>query len=252
MCAPITHPARIVSETSDCVVIEIWRPFGRSALDHVAGILDNYQHHRDDVLPPLWSLERIDDAVLEQFPESFSETTEVMIYRDRLAREAGYPSYAHLRRQVHRMSAGRSAVENAQVRLAQTNAATTLLRKMGIPPRCGSKGKGTGQIDVDAQAGDRLRVTLVHPESIDFSQLAATLKPYLPKSRLHVRVDDEGAHDRILQAHDLARRGLTAAEIAQALDLDDAEDRGRERVAEAKKAYVDLVRRLSLPALASA
>jgi hypothetical protein len=250
MCAPITHPVRIVSEASGCVVIDIWRSFGLAALEYVAGILDNYQDHRDDVLPPLWSLERIDDAVREQFPSSLSETNEVLAHQDWLAREAGYPSSAHVRRQGQRVSAGHSNVEKARLRLAEADAAMTLLRKIGIPPRCASKGRGTGHVDIDARTVDRLRVTLVHPESIDFKRLAATLKPYLPKSRLRVRVSDKGAHDRIFQVHDLARQGRTAPQIAQAMHLDDAEDRGRERVAELKKAYVDLVGRLSLPTLA--
>jgi hypothetical protein len=252
MCAPITHPVRIVSETSPSVVLEIWRPFGLAAVDYVAGILDNYQDHRDDVLPPLWSLDRIDDVVREQFPASVPEANEVLEYRDWLAREAGYRSYAYLQRQVQRTSAGRSVVENEQARIAETDAARALLRKTGIPPRRAQKGTGTGHFDIEAQPVDRLRVTILHPESIDFSELTAALKVYLAKSQFTVRVQHEAAHARIFQVHDRARQGLTASQIVEAMKLDDSEDRGRERVAQLKKAYADLVGRLSLPALASA
>ena len=51
MCAPITHPVRIVSDGPSDLVLDLWRPAGMAVLDHVAGMLDQYQEHRDDVLP---------------------------------------------------------------------------------------------------------------------------------------------------------------------------------------------------------
>jgi hypothetical protein len=67
MCAPITQPVGIVRNDSSDLVLDIWCPAGMAALDHVAGILDHYQQHREDVLPPRRSLQRIDTAVAEQF-----------------------------------------------------------------------------------------------------------------------------------------------------------------------------------------
>ena len=95
MCAPITHPVRIARDSPQVLVLDIWRPAGRAVLDHIAGILDHYQEHRDEALPPRWSLSRIDTAVRQQFGAAAvasKNADAVRDYRDALARLAGYPA----------------------------------------------------------------------------------------------------------------------------------------------------------------
>ena len=252
MCAPITHPVRIVSDDPPKLVLDIWRPAGKSVLDHLVGILDQYQDHRDDVLPPRWSLERIDEAVRGQFGPSASDAElvdEVSEYQKRLARAAGYSSYVNLTREVARLPARSSAAEEEQARIAETEAAMDSLRRPGIPPRLARKSGGPYQIGIQEQSDGWLRVTLAPPESVDYAELATKLTGDLNRASLTIRLTDEPAHRRIFQAYDLSRRRLTAPQIAEVMELEDSEDRGRERVAELKKAYGDLVGRLHVPAL---
>ena len=248
MCAPITHPVRIASDSPPVLVLDIWRPAGRAVLDHIAGILDHYQEHRDEALPPCWSLSRIETAVRQQFGAAAvasENADEVRDYRAGLARQAGYPSYLNLQRRVGHLVPGPTLEEAAA---AEDTAAMALLHKRGIPPRQARKGGDPGDIVIEERVDGWLQMTLRRPEAIDFGTVATMLKPRLKRSPVTIRFD-EMSHRRIFRVQDLARRGRTAAQIAEVMDLEDAESRGRERVAELKAAYGDLIRRFRLPAL---
>jgi hypothetical protein len=78
-------------------------------------------------------------------------------------------------------------------------------------------------------------MTLRRPEKIDFGTVATMLKPRLKRSPVTIRFD-ETSFRRNLGVQDLVRRGLTAPQIAKKMKLEDAEDRGREHVAELKAA----------------
>jgi hypothetical protein len=250
MSAPITHPVRIVSDDPPNLVLEIWQPAGRTALDHVAGILDQYQEHREEVLPPRWSLQQIDKAVRQQFgpspdPEDADEITE---YQNWLAREAGYPSYVNLQHQMRQLDQ-QSAAEGEEASTIEETAAMNMLRKPGIPPRQARKGGVLGEISLQDQPEGWLRLTLTRPEAVDFGTLTTMLKAHLTRGSLTVRV--EAAHCRVLAVQDLLRKKRPAPQIAEKLGLYDSTSWGPDRVIELKRAYQDLVRRLHLPPLPS-
>ena len=48
MCAPITHPVRVASHTSEGLILEVWCPAGNPVLDHISGVLDLVQPHREE------------------------------------------------------------------------------------------------------------------------------------------------------------------------------------------------------------
>lgn len=246
MCGPIAHPVRIVSDEPSELTLDIWRPAGMVVLDHIAGILDNYQEHREEALPPCWSLWRIDTAVREQFGAAAHDpeyAAEIKEYRDELAGEAGYPSYVNLQRYVRQLLLGSSLEEAAA---AENVKAMAVLHRRGIPRRQARKGGDPGEVVMQEQSDEWLRLTLIRPEAVDFGKLAMMLKPRLTRSAVTIRFE-ETSHGRIFRVQDLVRRGLTASQIAEVMGLEDADSRGRERVAELKAAYGDLVRRLSLP-----
>jgi hypothetical protein len=144
-----------------------------------------------------------------------------------------------------------SPEEEEQARIAEHGTAMDLLGKRGIPPRQARKGAPPSEIGIEEQPDGWLRLTLTRPEAVDSGKLARALRAHLSGSRLTIRFDEarHATHQRIFQVRDLAGRGFTAAQIAEKLNLENAQSRGRERVAELKAAYGDLVRRLYLPAL---
>jgi hypothetical protein len=245
--APIIRPVRIVSESPSRLTLDLWRPAGMELLDHIAGVLDHYQEHRDDVFPPCWSLQHVDATIERECGSPVPATIRAHIraLQNAYAREYGYANYKNLQRAAATQLA--LAADNEQLLIEETVTATTILRQQGVPPRQARKGRPAGRIIVKKRSTEWLRLNLTRPRTIDLAAVTSTLRRYLRRRPLNVRETDRDAHLRIFRVQDLTCRGDTVQEIADRLELEDAEARGQERVAELKKAYNDLVRRFGFP-----
>jgi hypothetical protein len=244
MTAPAVVPIKTANEQEDLLELHVWRKAGRTALDHLSGILDNYQPHRWPRLPAQPARVHIEKVVRDSFGPGRGSPGERQAYRNELARQAGYSSYAQLSSRAAAAARSRGSIAE------HTETVANAMRAKGIPPRQARKRNATrSQITIVNSDRRWLKVVVTFPAQLDLQKLDQELRRRLDRSAWTLHARSKHAYERLFRVCDLLfRKRRKYSQVARALRIADRDgSTARERLINLRKEYARLSTRFDLP-----